>query len=418
MTWSAFQRRMGSWWLSVWWHALRIKSKRRNRRCRPPVAFEGRQLFLDVSEIARHDAGTGIQRVVRSIALELIASPPSGWRVVPVAATRKRPYFRSEWPSTQGPLHDSALQPLPGDVFLGLDFALDTIYRHRRQLQTLSNRGVRMWFVMYDLLPVSRPDWFSDRLVIRYQRWLRTTSALADGFQCISPDVSDKLRAHLRDHFGLTPTHMPALEVFPMGWEFGHATSMQGVSAEFQHVVDAVAGKKGILMVGTLEPRKGYAEALDAFDLLSQKAPGVYGLVIVGRPGWKTEELQKRLRLHPELGRSVFWFDQATDAEVAHLYKTCAGVLMASHAEGFGLPLVEALGHGIPVLARDIPVFHTLSAANLEHFPAFATPQELADRMAIWLSRNREVPLCVKRPSLPTWRAAAQHLMMSFSENG
>lgn len=275
-----------------------------------------------------------------------------------------------------------------------------------------------MWFVMYDLLPVSRPDWFPDRLVVRYQKWLRTTSALADGFQCISPDVSDKLRRHLHDHFGLTHAHMPALEVFPMGWELGHAPSMQGASADFQQVVDALAGKKTILMVGTLEPRKGYAEALDAFDVLSQKAPDVYSLVIVGRPGWKTEELQKRLRLHPGLGRRLFWFDQATDEEVARLYKACAGVLVASHAEGFGLPIIEALGHGKPVLARDIPVFHTLSAANLEHFPALENPQELASRIAIWLSHNREAPLCAKVPNLPTWRAAAQHLMMSFSENG
>jgi glycosyltransferase involved in cell wall biosynthesis len=59
-------------------------------------------------------------------------------------------------------------------------------------------------------------------------------------------------------------------------------------------------------MVGTVEPRKGYAQTIDAFELLWSKGEEV-NLVIVGKAGWHVEELVERLRDHPLRGKRLFW---------------------------------------------------------------------------------------------------------------
>ena len=58
-----------------------------------------------------------------------------------------------------------------------------------------------------------------------------------------------------------------------------------------------------------------------------------------------------RIRSHPDLGRRLHWFDDAHDEVLATLYRGAAAVLVPSHSEGFGLPALEALGHGTPVVA-------------------------------------------------------------------
>ena len=107
------------------------------------------------------------------------------------------------------------------------------------------------------------------------------------------------------------------------------------------------------LMVGTIEPRKGYDVALRALQhLWATRGAEAPDLVIVGKPGWKTEQLQRRIRSHPEQGRQLHWLDQVSDESLCSLYQSSRGLLMASHAEGFGLPLLEAVVHRRHVLTR------------------------------------------------------------------
>jgi glycosyltransferase involved in cell wall biosynthesis len=209
---------------------------------------------------------------------------------------------------------------------------------------------------------------------------------------------------------------MPDIRVLNMGWDVHHAPLARGISEALTRLEARVSDRQLILMVGTLEPRKGHADALDAFELLDRQSPDQYALVIVGQPGWNTDELQRRLRSHPRLNQSLFWLDQATDDDVARLYGQCAGVLVTSHAEGFGLPIIEALGHGKPVLARDIPVFHTLSTDGIAYFPADATPQELATALGQWLDTGQARSGAIEPPPLPTWRDVARQLVLSLQE--
>jgi glycosyltransferase involved in cell wall biosynthesis len=165
-----------------------------------------------------------------------------------------------------------------------------------------------------------------------------------------------------------------------------------------------------VLMVGTLEPRKGHDQALAAFELLWKQQSNAPLLMMVGRPGWKTETLQAQLRAHTQIGKKLFWFEDASDELLNRLYAACSGVLVASRAEGFGLPLVEAALHDKPVLARDIPVFREVEVSGTSYFND-KTAQDLAVTIKNWLATSNSHSLKTLDALLPTWELSAKQLV-------
>jgi glycosyltransferase involved in cell wall biosynthesis len=143
--------------------------------------------------------------------------------------------------------------------------------------------------------------------------------------------------------------------------------------------------EKFILIVGTIEPRKGHKDVLDAFELLWKENID-YKLVIVGKPGWKTKKLQNRLQNHPLNKNKIFWYKNLNDELLIDMYNNCQGVIVSSYDEGFGLPLIEALGYQKPVLARNISVFqHAKNNIGITYFPQKASASELAKSIYSWL---------------------------------
>lgn len=418
MNGDAFTRRIHAWLMPRWLQRLSVQSSRKYGFLGDPTdsSFEASVLYFDVSAIARHDAGTGIQRMVRSVAISLTSAPPPGWTILPCAANNRRSYEKVLWPRMLGGSDESSvLDYKKGDVFLGLDFALDTIVKHKHQLKKMKKHGVRFWFVMYDLLPHQKPEWFSDKLVLRYQRWLQTIASLADGFFCISPAVAEDMRDYLHSHLQLPASLMPRLAVLPMGWDLEHAPHSRGIKEATHNLLQAMESGNTALMVGTLEPRKGHADILAAYDHLWQH--GYEGrLVIAGRPGWKTEPLQCALRNHPLAGLKIFWLDNASDEEVQRLYRACTGVIVASHGEGFGLPLIEALGHGKPVLARDIPVFHTVLASGIRYFKESLESIQLSIEIDDWLSEAKDAKASSGALKLPSWDDTASEIISTLQD--
>jgi glycosyltransferase involved in cell wall biosynthesis len=393
------------------------KARIRHLRSRPIRASvtdtkTPRRLLVDLSVISKHDAQTGIQRVVRSLASGLIdKGVASGWDVQFVAATRRRAYHRIDWPQL-GEIDDNCsrfhkIDGRPGDVFVGLDYSLDTVRRHAGQLSNIRRNGGKLWFLIHDLLPLERPDWFGRNTEIRYKAWLEIMAGMADGFLCNSDQTEAQLRKVLDRDYGLTAGY--TTKVLPMGHSFmENRTSGRSGSLERPLGVNAF-----FLMVGTLEPRKGHADVIAAFDILWKEGMGE-ALVLVGRMGWQVEELRDRIYSHPMLGRRLFWFDDVDDPELECLYAACCGSIIASHAEGFGLPLIEALGHGRPVLARDLPVFRPHERYGTRYFPADADAATLAESIAYWADEVRSGRIEVISPGT-SWRHSASDLIATIT---
>ena len=372
-----------------------------------------RQLLVDVSIISHSDARTGIQRVVRGILGALLTAPPEGWRICPVVATRKRSYhYTVDFPGRpEGWQMTDAGKPVrvaAGDVFLGLDLAANILPHRYKDLMLWKAEGVKLHFVVYDLLPVLYPDWFNDKTRTNIEKWLKTLAIFADGLICISSTVKDDLVRWLDQRYGLPAGAIPISSI-PLGADIEATIPNAGLPDEALELLALRQKGPAILMVGTVEPRKGYAQALASFEKLWEAGEQV-SLVIVGKPGWKTDQLQGRIRNHGEFNRRLFWFDNASDELLLVLYHEADGVLLASEAEGFGLPLIEAARHGKPILARDIPAFREMTLPNLTFFSG-REPQLLSECLGDWLHNLTLNPSRVHRKvPVSTWHDSMTQL--------
>lgn len=401
---NALERRPSPLWLErakIRWSRNVIASGRRASH-----ATGSRRLFIDVSVIAKNDAGTGIQRVVRGIALREQQFRRAGWDVWFVCATRKRPYHRISWP------HPAETDRMPieggrGDVFLGLDYALDTVRFQERQLRHLAKKGVLQWYLVHDLLPVQRPDWFPSSTGLRFHKWLRVLASVSDGYLCNSRQTETDVKRSLGDLFDVKDGY--ATHVLPMGTDIKNSLHTTGLPDDFEVWLQSLDAPL-ILTVGTIEPRKGYNDLLDAFSELWARGYRVK-LVVVGREGWNVEALMARIHSHPELGRRLFHFSHASDEALMRLYETSQGVIIPSLAEGYGLPLIEALGYRKPVLARDIDVFRVHEKSGVRYFPAAASAPVLADNILTWMADVEMGFAKVTSAELVTWEDSVTALL-------
>lgn len=391
---------------------LRI-NRRRNvpRVVAPELSGQARRIYVDLAVISRNDAGTGIQRVVRALALALAETPGEQWDVRFVAADRRRPYHIISWPHAGQAIDRTPIKGGPGDVFIGLDFSLDTVRMHRGQLARFRQAGGSLWFLVFDLLPAERPEWFSANNVVRYNTWLEIIAGIADGFLCISQQTEDDLRRVLAERFSLEGGY--ATRIVPMGHAIldsllEEAAAMAPPSARFDMT------QPFSLMVGTLEPRKGHADIVAAFSEMWKRG-AVQRLVLVGRMGWQIEDLRNSIRNHPEHGDKLMWFDDVGDLELEQIYKACEGVIIASHAEGFGLPLIEALGHFKPVLARDLPIFRIHEKRGVHYFPASGDAMELGDCIQTWVEDTRAGRATVTAPDA-NWKESASVILSALED--
>lgn len=411
---SAIERRLQPYLSPLWLQARQVK-RRRRALDRSPVCFAGteRRLFVDLSIICKDDAGTGIQRVVRGIGAQLVQGQPENWKVQAVNATRHRPYHAIAWPLKRMESADEiTFEGRPGDVFLGLDFALDSVRRHEQQLVQFKRQGGEIWFVVHDFLPIQKPEWFSDQAVVRYRKWLRVIASLADGFFCNSEQTQKELCEEILPRYGVR-TGIES-KVLPMGWDLATSRRNQGLPVGFEKLLAQIELRPTVLMVGTVEPRKGYEDALTAFDVLWKKDFHC-NLVIVGRPGWKTTDLQSRLRNHPLQNTNLYWLDDASDEALQKLYMACDGVMIASRAEGFGLTFIEALGYGKPLLVRDLPVFRHHQGSGVWFFAAAARPEELADAIEQWIGGSISKPDEAGSCTASSWSDAARVIFSALS---
>lgn len=375
-------------------------------------AFTSRQLLVDISELVQRDAKSGIQRVVRSILREWLLHPLTGYRVEPVYATAGKPGYRYARQFTLGflgcpadQMQDEPISCRAGDVFIGLDLQPEIIPEQQHFLQEMRRQGVQVQFVVYDLLLIKLPHCFPEGGTRVFEKWLNVITQ-SDGAVCISRAVADELTAWLQQ---FAPQQKFAVNWFHLGADIHSSAPTAGLPANAVSVLDSLKTRPSFLMVGTLEPRKGHGQVLQAFEKLWVEGAGL-NLVIVGKQGWQVDALAQRLQTHPELGKRLYWLEGISDEYLESIYQAATCLIAASEGEGFGLPLIEAAQHRLPIIARDIPVFREVAGEHAMYFGGAQQP-ELANSVKAWLAAYSagSHPRSDHLPSL-TWQESAKAL--------
>lgn len=361
-----------------------------------------RQLLVDVTAIAQHDLKTGIERVVRTQLIELLKLPNTALRIEPVYLRNENGVMRCRYARTYaasliGMQHppaegDALVEVQAGDIYYSADHSPHIAMAAAEEglFANWRMRGVQVNFVLYDLLPVLRPEFFPPHADSGHAAWLACMAAQADRIICISGAVADEMRTWLAASPG-APKRLPVITHLHLGADISGVAA----SAKRAEPVREAPARPVFLIVGTIEPRKGHLQVLDAFEQLWAQGMDV-DLVVVGNEGWKPvpeperrtiPRIVERLRTHPERDRRLRWLTGIGDDELQQLYRTSSCLLAPSEGEGFGLPLIEAARYGLPILARDIPVFREVAASGADYFSGL-DGGSLAQAVRDWLERS------------------------------
>ncbi|WP_322845363.1 glycosyltransferase family 1 protein [Pseudomonas sp. B33.4] len=267
----------------------------------------------------------------------------------------------------------SPLQHQPGDQLVLLDSSWHSdFFAH---VERLKRDGVGMIAVIYDLIPLTHPQFYDTRLVEVFSEWFEWITRTADGYMAISATVRDQVREELQRRIGAEHTDQRWFDFFHLGSELDLHNNQATVEPRLKQLFTTT--DPVYLMVSTIEPRKNHAYLLDAFER-AWATGSTARLCIAGRVGWKCDALLARVRNHPELNQRLFMFNDLSDTSLEHAYAHASALVFPSFVEGFGLPLVEAMQRGLPAMGSDIAVFREIGGEFMAYFD-LQDPQSLAD---------------------------------------
>lgn len=376
------------------------------------------QFLVDISgAVSKHDR-TGVYRVVFNLLQELLKSPPVGFCIEPVYAdaSGKLRYARNHVKQLHEIPHDTSLDPVvtvqTGDVFFSADLYFPYPFPVLRNLKL---QGLRIIFTVHDMIPLSFPQYFMKLSKLGLEEWLLGATEVADAIVCVSRAVADELQSWIHEHPGYRKDSLP-IGYFHHGADPVKHVSISERSDSGLEVLVACKARLTFLMVGTVAPHKGYEQVLAAIGLI-WRAGYDCNLIIVGKEGWRMQAFADEFDKHPECDRRLFWLKNSDDRLLTDLYTSSSCLIAASFTEGFGLPLIEAARHGLPIIARDIPVFREV-AGNYAFFFRGISAVELATSIQDWIGLyvSGNAPSSLQMP-WQTWRESAAQLLHVILDN-
>ncbi len=332
------------------------------------------KVYMDITVLTLATFITGIQRVTREIILRLLESGnpeivllhynarEDAWHIID---NRRFVRYYRDHRGVKSRMITGRRQAVPdmgqGDVFFDLDAVWMCRVRRSYLLPVLKRQGVRIVAHIYDIISVTHPQYCLERGVYQFMDYLGAHLLYADQMIVNAQATEDELK-QLAGRLGVS---LPPVEVVPLGADFRQR--QQASEAQIPENVRKAAGEGAyILMVGTIEPRKNHRLLLRAYDEGLRQAG--YRIILAGYMGWHMEDFERELRAHADYNSGIFHFDGLEDSAIDYLYQHARFVAFCSYAEGFGLPLLEAVQRGTPVIAADIPVSREVLGAYCDWF--------------------------------------------------
>ncbi len=376
----------------------------------PSKASFSKKLFIETTAITEVNHKSGIQRVVEKIciyatqknyfgrkAIIVNCDPEKGFYSISTKKKGKNLIFKT--PTNE---MNSLVEFTHNDTLLLIDSSWVVLSESVAKIKGARVKGSNVTSVLYDLIPILTPSYCLPAVVNAYVKWLTSALEYSTEFVCISQSVADELYELLE------AVNYPR-EIRIGYWGLGSdLSSKEFISTKSKKTQARRDNTKSFLMVGTLEPRKGHMLVVEAFESLWREGFNDK-LIILGRVGWKSEDLVKKIKNHQEYGEKLFWHEDANDKVLAKTYESADAIICASFAEGFGLPIVEAAHFKKPIIASDIPVFREVASDVDVIFFELGSSKSLSQKIKEFLVRPDNF-LSEKSFCYPNWEESTNQL--------
>ena len=214
-------------------------------------------------------------------------------------------------------------------------------------LKWVSKTDVRPIYFVHDLIPITHPQFCRDGEEARHRKRMSTVLKTGCGVIGNSQATLDELTRFAR---------MENLPELP-----GVAAWLGTTRFESRTLSEPAPDRAIFVIVGTIEARKNHLLLLNIWKrLVARFGSQAPRLLIIGQRGWEAEHVFNVLDRDETLRGHVAELGACSDDELSSHLRSARALLFPSHAEGYGLPLVEALGLGVPVIASDLPVFREI----------------------------------------------------------
>jgi glycosyltransferase involved in cell wall biosynthesis len=251
-------------------------------------------------------------------------------------------------------------------------------------------RGLRFALLVYDLIPIRRPEWFERGLVRLFRAKFESTLPLCDVVFAISQATAADVEAYAREN-GIA-LRGPVTPI-PIGTGFGSHSP----PARTSHCRGLPSAASYVLFVSTIEARKNHTLLFRVWRRLLEDLPAerVPTLVFAGHIGWLVDDLMRQIASTDHLNGKLVVIEDPTDTELTMLYRGCLFTVFPSFHEGWGLPVTESLAFGKPCVISNRTSLPEAGGRLVRSFD----PDNLHDAYAV----IRQV--IDDRPGLARWEA-------------
>jgi glycosyltransferase involved in cell wall biosynthesis len=238
-------------------------------------------------------------------------------------------------------------------------------------LDRLREAGLRLGILAYDLIPLTHPEHTGAATVAAFRQALAEGATRWDFALAISEHTAAELRTALNNAI--------PVRAVPLAHRFTDAEA-----GRWPEALRDLEGRDYVLCVGTIESRKNHLALFQAWKLLLAEGAAPPPLVLVGRPGWRVDDLMAQLEATRCLDGRIRLVHGISDPELAALYRGCRFSVFPSFTEGWGLPVGESLAFGKLCLASTEGATPEAGAGFAEPLDPFS-PRQIAGQVRRFL---------------------------------
>lgn len=232
-------------------------------------------------------------------------------------------------------------------------------------------QGAKLVQIIHDVATTVWPQFF-EQVSVNPASYNASVVPIADLVLAVSKNTKKELTEWLKQN----KLHVPRIEVFRLGDNLQVLAPRKPVDPKFKNA--KLKGGDYILCVGTIEAKKNHALFYYVYKLAKARGIRLPKLAIVGRLGWHTSEIYDIMTRDPEVGDEFVFLHDTSDEELSWLYDHCLFTVLPSFHEGWGIPIAESLGRGVPCASSNTSSMVEIAEGLVEHFSPASADECLA----------------------------------------